>query len=98
MSHNDKDYQSQVHNIACAVTFTACVQTALLSISKVLVGIVPHKRQQSGVVEETNALHPMCCNEKVNTQLGDIANRYTGLTRGKRDSQSVKRATSGGIT
>lgn len=43
------------------------------------------------MVEEANALHPMGCNEEVHTQLGDVANGYTGLKSiGKMDSQSVK--------
>lgn len=76
------------------LTFTACVQTSSVSVSEVGICVVPHKGEQGRVVEETDALHLMGRNEQVNTQLGNVANGYTGLisTRkrdSKRDSESV---------
>lgn len=61
------------------LTFTASVQTAFLPVSEVCIRIVPHEGKQRGMVEEADALHPVGRNEDVNTQLGNIANGYTGL-------------------
>ena len=62
--------QHEMHTL----TFTACVQTASPPVAEVCVCIVPHKREQSRVVEEADALHTMGCNEEVGTQLGNVAN------------------------
>jgi len=62
--------QHEMHTL----TFTACVQTASPPVAEVCVCIVPHKREQSRVVEEADALHTMGRNEEVGTQLGNVAN------------------------